>query len=89
MTAGFTDDERAAMKERAREVKAARAGSADGESDLLAKIADMPEQDRVMAERMQALITATAPALTPRTWYGMPAYARDGHVVCLVSRPPS
>ncbi|HEX5726154.1 MAG TPA: DUF1801 domain-containing protein [Longimicrobiaceae bacterium] len=82
---GFTDDERAAMKERAQELAAAarpRAGKADGESDLLAKIAEMPEPDRAMAERIHALIKAGAPALSPRTWYGMPAYARDGDVVC-------
>jgi uncharacterized protein YdhG (YjbR/CyaY superfamily) len=83
---GFTDEERAAMKERAQELKAARsgprAGKADGESDLLAKIAEMTEPDRVMAERLHALIKASAPELSPRTWYGMPAYARDGKVVC-------
>ena len=83
----FTDEERAAMKERAREVKAdarrgSRAGKADGESDVLAKIAEMPEQDRVMAERLHALVKASAPDLAPRTWYGMPAYAKDGKVVC-------
>jgi uncharacterized protein YdhG (YjbR/CyaY superfamily) len=76
---GFTDEERAAMRERAREVKA---GKADGESDVLAKIAEMPEADRAMAERLHAVIKASAPALTPRTWYGMPAYAKDGKVVC-------
>jgi uncharacterized protein YdhG (YjbR/CyaY superfamily) len=76
---GFTDDERAAMKERARELKAA---SADGESDLLAKIAEMAEPDRSMAKRLHAIITASAPALSPKTWYGMPAYAKDGKVVC-------
>jgi uncharacterized protein YdhG (YjbR/CyaY superfamily) len=84
---GFTDDERAAMRERAQEVKAAarrspRAAKADGESDVLAKIAAMPEPDRAMAERLHALIKASAPALSPRTWYGMPAYAKDGKVVC-------
>src|SRR5215217_6775073 len=84
---GFTDEERAAMRERAREVKAAgrrgpRAGKADGESDVLAKIAEMPKRDRVMAERLHALIKASAPDLSPRTWYGMPAYAKDGKVVC-------
>jgi hypothetical protein len=84
---GFTDEERAAMRERAQEVKAAarrspRAGKADGESDVLAKIAAMPEPDRAMAERLHALITASAPTLSPRTWYGMPAYAKDGKVVC-------
>ena len=76
---GFTDEEKAAMRERAREVKA---GKADGESDVLAKIAEMPEPDRVMAERLHALIKASAPDLSPRTWYGMPAYAKDGKVVC-------
>ena len=84
---GFTDDERAAMKERAREAKAEagrgpRAGRADGEADVLAKIAEMPEPDRAMAGRLHAIIRASAPALAPKTWYGMPAYARDGKVVC-------
>ncbi|MDA8237305.1 MAG: DUF1801 domain-containing protein [Chloroflexi bacterium] len=84
---GFTDAERAAMKERARELKAAarrgpRPDKADGERDVLEKIAEMPESDRAMAERLHALITASAPDLSPRTWYGMPAYARDGKVVC-------
>ena len=74
---GFTDEERDAMKERAHELK-----SEDGESDLLAKIAAMPEPDRAMATRLHAIVTASAPALTPKTWYGMPAYARDGDVVC-------
>jgi hypothetical protein len=83
----FTDEERAAMRERAEELKAAarrgpRAGKADGESDVLAKIAEMPESDRAMAERLHALIKAGAPVLSPRTWYGMPAYAKDGKVVC-------
>ena len=83
----FTDEERAAMKERARELKAAarrgpRAAKADGESAVLAKIAEMPEPDRVMAERLHAIIKASAPALSPKTWYGMPAYAKDGNVVC-------
>jgi uncharacterized protein YdhG (YjbR/CyaY superfamily) len=78
---GFTDEERGAMKERAKELKAA-AGKADGERDVLAKIAEMPELDRVMAERLHALITTTAPDLSPRTWYGMPAYAKDGKVLC-------
>jgi uncharacterized protein YdhG (YjbR/CyaY superfamily) len=77
----FTTEERAAMRERAREQKAA-ASEADGESDVLAKIAEMPEPDRTMAERLHAIIRASAPGLTPRTWYGMPAYARDGKVVC-------
>jgi uncharacterized protein YdhG (YjbR/CyaY superfamily) len=84
---GFTDEERAAMKERAQELKAAarrgpRAGKADGESDVLAKIAEMPKSDRAMAERLHAIIKASAPDLSPRTWYGMPAYAKDGKVVC-------
>jgi uncharacterized protein YdhG (YjbR/CyaY superfamily) len=84
---GWTDEERAAMKERARELKAAarrgpRADKADGESAVLAKIAEMPEPDRTMAERLHAIIKASAPALSPRTWYGMPAYAKDGKVVC-------
>jgi uncharacterized protein YdhG (YjbR/CyaY superfamily) len=85
---GFTDEERAAMRERAQEVKsAARRGSrvtkANGESDVLAKIAEMPEHDRAIAERLHAIIRASAPDLAPRTWYGMPAYAReDGKVVC-------
>jgi hypothetical protein len=84
---GFTAEERAAMRERAQELKAAgrrgpRAGQADGESDVLAKIAEMPGPDRAMAERLHALIKASAPDLSPRTWYGMPAYAKDGKVVC-------
>jgi len=80
---GFTPEERAAMKERAEEMKAAaRRGKADGESDVLAKIAEMPEPDRAMAERLHAIIKASAPALSPKTWYGMPAYAKDGKVVC-------
>jgi uncharacterized protein YdhG (YjbR/CyaY superfamily) len=84
---GFTDEERAAMKERAQELKAAarrgpRAGKADGEDDVLAKIAEMLEPDRAMAERLHVIIKASAPALSPRTWYGMPAYALDGKVVC-------
>jgi uncharacterized protein YdhG (YjbR/CyaY superfamily) len=84
---GFTDEERAATQERARELKAAaRRGplsqKADGESDVLAKIAEIPQPDRVVAERIHALVKARAPALSPRTWYGMPAYAKDGNVVC-------
>jgi uncharacterized protein YdhG (YjbR/CyaY superfamily) len=82
---GFTDDERAAMKERAKELQAeARANKkkAEGESDLLAKIAEMPEPDRAMAERLHEIVKANAPALSPKTWYGMPAYAKDGKVVC-------
>jgi hypothetical protein len=80
---GFTDDERAAMKEHAQELKAAaRSGKMGGESEVLAKIAEMPEPDRAMAERLHAIIKGSAPALSPRTWYGMPAYAKDGNVVC-------
>jgi uncharacterized protein YdhG (YjbR/CyaY superfamily) len=82
---GFTDEERAAMRERAQELKATGrrgAGKGDGESDVLAKIAAMPEPDRAMAERLHAIVKASAPALSPRTWYGMPAYAKDGKVVC-------
>ena len=75
----FTAEERAAMKERARE---SRAGSANGESDVLAKIAEMQDSDRVIAERLHDIVKATAPDLTSRTWYGMPAYAKDGNVVC-------
>jgi uncharacterized protein YdhG (YjbR/CyaY superfamily) len=81
----FTDEERAAMKERAQEQKAEARASKDkaaGESAVLAKIAEMPEPDRSMAQRLHAIITANAPALSPKTWYGMPAYARDGKVVC-------
>jgi uncharacterized protein YdhG (YjbR/CyaY superfamily) len=84
---GFTDEERAAMKERAQELKAEarrgpRAGQADGEAAVLAKIAEMREPDRAMATRLHAIVAASAPALSPKTWYGMPAYARDGKVVC-------
>src|SRR5260370_3241565 len=84
---GFTDEERVAMEEHAEELKAEarrgpRANKADGELDVLAKIAEMPESDRAMAERLHAIIKAGAPALSPRTWYGMPAYAKDGNVVC-------
>ena len=78
---GFTAEERAAMKERARELKSARS-AAEGESDVLAKIAEMPAADRAMAERLHAIIKASAPDLSPRTWYGMPAYAKNGKVVC-------
>ena len=78
---GFTDEERAAMKERAQELKA-EAAKADGESALLAKIAEMQGPDRAMAKRLHAIIKAGAPALSPKTWYGMPAYAKDGKVVC-------
>src|SRR5438045_4745077 len=85
---GFTDEERAAMKERARELKAealgprARKDKEDGESEVLAKIAQMPEPDRAMAKRLHAIIKTSAPDLSPRTWYGMPAYAKDGKVGC-------
>jgi uncharacterized protein YdhG (YjbR/CyaY superfamily) len=84
---GFTDVERAAMKERAQELKAEarrgpRAYKADGEGAVLAKIAEMPEPDRTMAKRLHAIIKASAPALSPKTWYGMPAYAKEGEVVC-------
>ena len=78
---GFTAEERAAMKERARELKAEKS-KADAESDVLAKIAEMPKADRAMAERIHKIVKASAPDLTPRTWYGMPAYAKDGKVVC-------
>ena len=78
---GFTDEERAAMKERAKELKA-EAGKADGERALLAKLAELPEPDRAMGERLHAIIKASAPDLTPKTWYGMPAYAKDGKVLC-------
>jgi hypothetical protein len=86
-TAIFTDEERDAMKERVKEQKAAgrrgpRADKGDGESAVLAKIAEMPEPDRAMGERLHAVIKASAPALSPRLWYGMPAYAKDGKVVC-------
>jgi uncharacterized protein YdhG (YjbR/CyaY superfamily) len=84
---GFTGEERVAMKERAQELKAAarpgpRADKADGESAVLAKIDEMPKPDRAIAKRLHAIIKASAPALTPRLWYGMPAYAKDGKVVC-------
>jgi hypothetical protein len=84
---GFTDEERAAIQERAREVKAGtrrgpRADKEDGDSAVLAKIAEMTESDRAMAERLHAIIKASAPALSPTTWYGMPAYAKDGKVIC-------
>jgi uncharacterized protein YdhG (YjbR/CyaY superfamily) len=84
-TQGFTAEERAAMKERARELKAEARASKDraaGEKAVLAKIADMPEADRALAERLHEIVKASAPALSPKTWYGMPAYARDGKVVC-------
>ncbi|HET7677247.1 MAG TPA: DUF1801 domain-containing protein [Candidatus Limnocylindrales bacterium] len=78
----FTDEEREAMKERARELKAARAGKADGEGDLLAKIAELPQPDRALAERIHAIVRGAAPDLAPRTWYGMPAWSREGKVLC-------
>jgi uncharacterized protein YdhG (YjbR/CyaY superfamily) len=78
---GFSDEERAAMRERAQELKAAARGD-DGESAVLAKIAALPEPDRAMAKRLHAIIRASAPALVPRTWYGMPAYAKDDKVLC-------
>src|SRR5580698_10318113 len=84
---GFTDEERAAMRERIRELKADTprgrgADKADGETAVLAKIAALPQPDRAMGERLHAIIKANAPGLSPRTWYGMPAYAKDGNVVC-------
>jgi uncharacterized protein YdhG (YjbR/CyaY superfamily) len=78
---GFTPEERAAMKERAQELKA-QARKADGESAVLAKIAEMPKSDRVMAKRLHAIIKQSAPDLSPKTWYGMPAYAKDDKIVC-------
>jgi uncharacterized protein YdhG (YjbR/CyaY superfamily) len=82
---GFTDEERAAMKERAKELKAeerANKNKAEGESDVLAKIAEMPEPERAMAKRLHEIIKASAPVLSPKLWYGMPAYAKDGKVLC-------
>ncbi|TMF26335.1 MAG: DUF1801 domain-containing protein [Chloroflexi bacterium] len=79
--AKFTDEERGAMKDRVQELKAA-ADKADGENDVLAKIAELPAPDRAMAKRLHAIIKASAPALAPRTWYGMPAYAKDGNILC-------
>ncbi len=86
-TTGLSAEERAAAKERVEELKAEalrgpRASKADGEADVLTKIAEMPESDRVMAERIHAIVKTNAPTLSPKTWYGMPAYARDGNVVC-------
>ena len=78
---GFTDEEKAAMRERARELKA-EAAKADGETELLAAIAKMQEPDRAIAKKLHALIKAAAPALAPKTWYGMPAYAKDGNIIC-------
>ncbi|WP_329496121.1 DUF1801 domain-containing protein [Kitasatospora herbaricolor] len=84
---GFTDEERSAMKERARELKAtgprgSKAAKPDPEAEVLAKIAEMTDADRALAERVHAIVRATAPGLTPKTWYGMPAYAKDGKIVC-------
>ena len=84
-SAGFTAEERAAMKERAKELKAearANKNKAEAERAVLAKIAELPEPERAMATRLHAIITASAPELSPKTWYGMPAYARDGKVIC-------
>jgi uncharacterized protein YdhG (YjbR/CyaY superfamily) len=78
----FTDEEKSAMRERAREEKAARSGKPDGERDVLAKIAEMQGPDRAMAERLHTIVMASAPELSPKTWYGMPAYAKDDKVVC-------
>ena len=85
MPKAFTDEERAAMRERAKELKAearANKNKAEGERELLAKIAEMPEPERAMAKRLHEIIKASAPTLSPKTWYGMPAYAKDGKVVC-------
>ena len=82
MSALLSEEERAAMKETLAERRRARAGDVDGESDVLAKIAEMAEPDRALAERVHSIIKAAAPSLVPRTWYGMPAYAKDGQVVC-------
>jgi uncharacterized protein YdhG (YjbR/CyaY superfamily) len=90
-SSGFTAEERAAMKDRAQELKAearrgrGKKGKADGERDVLAKIAEMPAPDRAMAERIHAIVQESAPELSPRTWYGMPAYTKDGKVVCYFS----
>lgn len=78
----FTDEERAAMKETIAERRRAQSGGTDGESDVLAKIAELPEPDRTMAERIHSIVKASAPALSPKTFYGMPAYAKEGKVVC-------
>ena len=80
-SSGFTAEERAAMRERAREIKA-QGAKVDGERELLAKIAEMPPADRRIAERLHAIVTAAAPGLVPKTWYGMPAYTKDGKIVC-------
>ena len=81
-SSGFTAEERAAMKEHVQELKRAKAGKVDGETEVLAKIAEMSAHDRALAERVHAIVQASAPELTSRTWYGMPAYAKDGKVVC-------
>ena len=78
----LTDEERAAMKETLAERRRARSGEADGESEVLAKIAEMSKSDRVMAKRLHAIVKASAPNLSPKTWYGMPAYAKDGKIIC-------
>ena len=80
--AGFTEEERAAMRDHVRELKAEKAGKASGEAEVLAKLADMPGTDRTLGERLHKIVRANAPELTPKLWYGMPAYARDGKVVC-------
>ncbi len=80
--AAFSEEERAAARERARELRAASSGKMDGESEVLAKIAEMTPEDRVLAERLHAIIKTRTPELSPRTWYGMPAYAKDGNTVC-------
>lgn len=85
---GFTDEEKAAMRQRAREQKAA-ADKADGEADLLARIAEMPTPDRTLAERLHAIITASAPTLASKTWYGMPAYAKNGGKIVCFFQPAS
>ena len=82
-SSGFTAEEKAAMRDRVRELKRpSRTSKSDGEADVVAKIASMPKADRVMAERLHAIVKATDPTLTPRTWYGMPAYSKDGEIVC-------
>jgi uncharacterized protein YdhG (YjbR/CyaY superfamily) len=82
VTKVWTEEEKAAMQEHAKEMKAARGKKGDGEADLLAKIAEMPPADRALAERIHAIVTTAAPDLTLRTWYGMPAYAKDGKLIC-------
>ncbi len=87
MTA-FTDEERSAIKDRAKELKAARRGGADGEQEVLDKIAELPDADRLIAERLHEIIKTAAPALVPRLWYGMPAYAKNGKVLCFFQGTP-